>query len=43
VSFIGVNILGTPPEGTDHVTAPNQDELPFLMYTDPDIVEVRRC
>ncbi len=42
VSFIGINVLGTPPEGTEHVTAPAQEDLAFLMYTDPDICEVMR-
>ena len=40
MSFVGINILGTPPGGTEHVTAPHMHELAFVMYADPDVSDV---
>ncbi len=44
VSLLGVNVLGHPVSAFDEeerVTKPHREDLAFLMYTDPDIVEVK--
>ena len=40
MSFVGINILGTPPGGTEHVTAPHMHDLAFVMYADPEMADV---
>ena len=37
---MGINILGMPPGGTEHVTAPHLHDLSFVMYSDPDMAHV---
>ncbi len=43
VSILGINVMGLPVRAEDEgrvVTKPHREDLGFLMYTDPDIVEV---
>jgi len=42
ISIMGVNLLGNPlhQQQSQMPKKPHHDDLGFLMYTDPDIVEV---
>jgi len=44
ISLMGVNVMGYPcqPAANPAPRKPHREDLAFLMYTDPDIVEVSR-